>query len=582
MNSIKTDEAMRERVLRRIRARQKRQKRVRISIAAAAAAAIILMLSPASKMLKSGGTAKTDLAGGPYSTEEASAESEASNASSLFAGETVSQGIDETGAGSEIAPENVESETVFESQGGTGLLSPAEAEDSPATDLPASQAGADAASASGQGGSSDPAGPSSDFGPSFIAEGEAGGGVAAGQAPADFGETPASEEIGDVSQKYAYSMGTADDSGDFIINVDEAGQDYAVMGANSYTAVSPDYNYLAGEGPDGLRITSQVLYFSGRGSSDTLELGSVNLTTGVNDPSAETPAVGLSNYDLEGVELMSFAGCRSAEEGTENLVETAHENGVQTAVGFRDEIDQRQDDGKLWLRIYNQSLANGYSVVEALNRANTASPCSNLKPCVRYSGDGQLHLNSLSSEAAPLTYDEVKVAAADLGTNIPAAFEFTHIDISGKDLAPDTLYDFAVSNGFFNPQWEYTVEKNIYCEEENTGYIELARMIGSVKTSDRITGFFEKDRMTDIVTYVSDVKSDLSEKEILKNKTGHNILKEAVKEAAGEAASVEEKHELFYDLQRGSLFEIVRYVITFKDGSSDMTSDVIVLGKAGS
>jgi hypothetical protein len=88
---------------------------------------------------------------------------------------------------------------------------------------------------------------------------------------------------------------------------------------------------------------------------------------------------GLQSRDLSGVRLISFVGCDTAST-SDNLCTRAVDGnaGADAALGFTDNIHSRDASGQLWLRKYNDALAFGYSVYDAVEYAESFAPDSDL------------------------------------------------------------------------------------------------------------------------------------------------------------------------------------------------------------
>jgi hypothetical protein len=190
-----------------------------------------------------------------------------------------------------------------------------------------------------------------------------------------------------------------DYEGDFTPNVDYAATVYAIIGYSSQYSYNPTDTYLTGKNPAGTdRLGSPVVFLNGHASYYNLLLGDAvdppELRCGVHygtDFTSSTTGytyAGLQSRNLSGVKLISFVGCETAAN-SKNLCTraVAGSNGADAALGFIDNIHSRNPEGQLWLQKYNDALAFGYTIFDAVEYAKSFAPDSDLADFAQIFGD---------------------------------------------------------------------------------------------------------------------------------------------------------------------------------------------------
>ena len=208
-----------------------------------------------------------------------------------------------------------------------------------------------------------------------------------------------------TSTKYAYSIGvnhasTDELTGNFTKNVMYAATCYGMMdNFVSYYQTSPSVLYLRTErNPNGVRkLASDVVFLNGHGNNTSIVFGKTlgsGVYYGYNAYSTNYQYAGLKSIgSMSTVDLISFVGCSTAG-GSSNLPSVAVELGATTAVGFTDNIIYRFNDGPRWLQRYNDYLAQGYTVRQAVNYASACYPDCTLSLYVKIYGSTS---NTISS-----------------------------------------------------------------------------------------------------------------------------------------------------------------------------------------
>jgi hypothetical protein len=208
---------------------------------------------------------------------------------------------------------------------------------------------------------------------------------------------------------YAYSIGhnfgidiplIVDDEGDFTPNVDYAATVYAMIGYSSQYSYNSTHAYLKGKNPAGQdRLGSPVVFLNGHASYYNLLLGDAvdpperrcGVCYGTDFTSGDTgyTYAGLQSRNLSNVKLISFVGCETAST-SDNLCTRAVAGGnkADAALGFIDNIHSRSPEGQLWLQKYNDALAFGYTVDDAVEYAKALVSGSDLSTYADVIGKG--------------------------------------------------------------------------------------------------------------------------------------------------------------------------------------------------
>lgn len=381
----------------------------------------------------------------------------------------------------------------------------------------------------------------------------------------------------DVTEKTAYSIGGTK-NGDFTENISLARYTYFVMGAKSYSHTSPTYDFLSGNGVGSSKVlNSEILFFNSHANYNIMELSpSVNLITGVNSPSSNS--VGLSSYDMSNVELVSFVGCSTCVTGTPNLVVIAVNRGAETAVGFKSSITSRFGNGPKWLQVYNDSLANGYTVVGAINRANTAYPCD-LATQVNYLGNGNLRItNRIVNYDIESNTDDININYLS-NEELFEGMSFLEMNLddnslsSQQELFAPFIKIISSTNENFNLE-EYKIIINHY--GENNGMIQFERYFNNIKTSDSYMFFVENGKVTSWSQHLGlETSKNYTLQSLPMNlsESHHNSIEEKrISESCMKEDSEYElyKSEYFFDTELQELQYREYYLITYSNNTQDV------------
>lgn len=225
----------------------------------------------------------------------------------------------------------------------------------------------------------------------------------------------------------AYSVGTKWPAGtygagsDFATNVKNAANAYGKLsGYSSYYNTNPTYSYMKGT-----RLGSSQIYFiNGHASATHIDVVSKdedNYRTGISiygegngmcDATGDAWVyAGLEGRSMTGTKLITFAGCKTGN-GSNNLVTKAVAQGAKAAVGFKENVTSRFNDGPNWMKKYNTSLGSGSTIQNAISAAVRMYPNMDLSAYVTSSGNTSIKLGTLASKSANYA-NNLKVMSAD-------------------------------------------------------------------------------------------------------------------------------------------------------------------------
>lgn len=298
-----------------------------------------------------------------------------------------------------------------------------------------------------------------------------------------------------TSTRYAYSFGvnhpsTDTLSGDFTCNVSQAYRAYArISDVSSNYTFSPTLVFLRTPtvNPNGIRtIASEIVFINGHADYKNILFGE-SLSTGVyygEDYSSSTSGyfyVGIESTDLSGVDLMSLVGCNTADSSkNENLASNAYVQGATTVVGFTDSITSRSANGQTWLTRYNDELAAGATVSEAISRASAMIPDSNLGDYVTIYGSSSNRIASSASRA--LTNSSYSTS---YNCNIPFEYGTSIVRAPASSVTElSLLYEYLKTQYPSFDENDYKITVNIYNSKECAGQIILRYFIdGLIETN---------------------------------------------------------------------------------------------------
>ena len=340
----------------------------------------------------------------------------------------------------------------------------------------------------------------------------------------------------ETTTSYAYSIGTLyTDGSDFTDNVMEAAAIYGtISGFRSYYQTTPTYDYLTGNNANGVpRLASEIVFLNGHANSSAIGLkysgGSFDVTTNYN--SASTNKIGLRSFDMSTCKLISFVGCSTAA-GTTNLPSVAVSQGAKSAIGFTDSIYSRFYNGPDWLQVFNNRIASGYTVDEAIASACRAYPNDSLTQYVKRYGDGSVipaasnlstaslrnednalyHERFVSKNTYTVNNTDAKAALCSIGVN---DFDVSNYRITYNNFAEDNSAKKTMAVAIYMISDEIETNAAYFLNYENDNlvtigwndYVENIEAIDTSAICNAVNSFKETNTYKNIGTTSFDGKA---------------------------------------------------------------------------
>lgn len=330
-----------------------------------------------------------------------------------------------------------------------------------------------------------------------------------------------SSVVAEASNEYAYSIGVNHGligtlTGDFTDNVDYASTCYGMISeiTNSYKNYTPTRDYMFGNNPNGdRRIASKIVFLNGHGNYDHIAFNAGNdggnYATGVIDGYDDTEVhtsgylyVGLKSTDMSTCDHISFVACKTGlttSQGGSCVSRRAFWEGANSSLGFKDEITSRFFSGPDWLEVYNDHLANGYTIAQSVAAATAAYPNSDLGDYAIVWGDSYNTVTSSTSRSSSEGwYDVIETSSRDEGSikstaNIVASPFKEHIDeyTSLIDAIQKEDPDFVADN--------YKITVNMFGEDSDVGLAKVVYYIGDdIQTNKAYVALIEKGRVSTV------------------------------------------------------------------------------------
>lgn len=399
------------------------------------------------------------------------------------------------------------------------------------------------------------------------------------------------------ASSYSYSIGTNYGDGvDTSSSAKNAATNFTIAGYTSYYNIKPTISYLEGNNADGQkRLESDIVFLAGHANYDSMAwnyLGNGgNYNCGVyykqsfQSSSSDTQYVGINDLDLSDTELITFAGCKTANNST-NLLTKAVAAGADVAVGFEDSIGTTS--ATEWRGHYVSGLALGKSVSQAISYAdNNFSYDDDSVKTSTYEGTGStvIKISSKSSIQSNTKYDiktfidaESELADGSLVLDIKPAP--THeikdkISVNVKLGKYDKLSEYIVNNINSNFNID-SYETNVYVDDNGIGTITFTLLIGDFKTDVQYNVAVKKDIATAITTLGDHSILSSKDDSIFSNKifSNQSIDVNTVKQLAIDASELgskckvsEQKVSKKFDTETKEGYYFVLTEFEFADGS---------------
>ena len=180
----------------------------------------------------------------------------------------------------------------------------------------------------------------------------------------------------------------------------DASTAYGNAGYSTVTLQSPTKSDFTSE-----NLSADILFLSGHGNADVLSFGTYKIVC--QSGTASSSYTNLWNT-ASNQKLITFAGCNTAGGGdknggsgstSDNITKRVVDQGADAAVGWTTTVSAGSHTN--WLKRYNNSLAGGKTVSQAINDANSYIylPGSGVKNA-KYYGNGNLTITSSKSSSS--------------------------------------------------------------------------------------------------------------------------------------------------------------------------------------
>lgn len=282
----------------------------------------------------------------------------------------------------------------------------------------------------------------------------------------------------------------------------DASAAYADAGLTAVTITSPTKSSFT---TDYLR--ADVLFLSGHGNENVLSFGS-NLKFACQSGTTSDIYINIWNT-AQYQSIITFAGCNTAggdkdKEGTSSstssITERAVDQGAGVAVGWTSTVSAGSHTN--WLKRYNDALADGKTVAQAISTANSYIylPGSGVKNVVYY-GDGSITLSSIASRSVDNAFDAPNKLSK---SNLSVLNEIKNLALKNQNgFDTDTLvgYVYEADNGLI-------VDAYFKCN----GAITSSAITIQIGETGEVLGYKTHNITTTNLASVSEILSGISAK----------------------------------------------------------------------
>lgn len=375
----------------------------------------------------------------------------------------------------------------------------------------------------------------------------------------------------------AFSVGT-DYGGLFGIDTSSdatnARDMYTIAGYNSYASTAPTVSIMKGNFNNGTkRMKSDILFFSGHGNYNNVSFNykgkDGNYATGVWYTTDCTTTDGYNMVGLSGnmssVKLVTFAACLTASNNDNNITAKAVSYGADTAVGWSSEINAGSHSN--WLARYNDKLATGSTVLQAVTYANSFTYLDSDVKDARIYGNRSLVIK-LTSKAAIL--DEEMA----LGKIVVKSPSITKVN---NEITEASVVSAACANIMnFDPN-DYEV--NIYEICDGCYTVDFIFTVDGVRTNSCYTMTIIDGKIVEIVDNTvafdkAELKSTISQFDIASNAEVMSAARNATNSSELKSPTKQEVM-YYYDIENDSFQKVVFTVYQF-DGTEAVGKDVYI------
>ncbi len=368
-----------------------------------------------------------------------------------------------------------------------------------------------------------------------------------------------------ASGNLAFSVGTTYSDG---INTSKdartACDKYAIAGYKSYYSTQPTVDIMTGTFKNGIkRMQSDILLFSGHGNYDHMAFNYRGLggkyRTGIYYTDKEQIESSSTGYVYSGlknmshVQLVTFAGCETANQDNKNITLLSCNNGAKCAVGWTTSVNAGSHTE--WLERYNDKLATGASVKNAIYYASAFPYDDNRVKNARVYGKSALIINTTKSISKSKSSEIEKLKYINIPEDINV--------IENNNINTSIIIDALKKEGIYLNSKDIKIE--IHKITENNDFtIDLIELYNGIETNSSYIAFVEDGMLKNIVNNHKDSSSNNERKILLKMPTllkldTENIFTKAKKEATSFGATqiISQDGKYYYDYTTNTLKYIV-------------------------
>lgn len=349
---------------------------------------------------------------------------------------------------------------------------------------------------------------------------------------------------------------------------------YAIAGYSSYSSTQPTVSIMKGNFTNGTkRMKSDILFFSGHGNYNNVSFNykgkGDSYATGVwyttdCTTTDDYEMVGLSG-NMGSVKLATFAACLTASNNDNNITANAVSYGADTAVGWSSEINAGSHSN--WLARYNDKLATGSTVLQAVTYANSFTYLDSDVKDARIYGNRSLVIK-LTSKATVLNEE------AALGKIVVKSPVITKANNEITEASVVSAARANITN--FDPN-DYEV--NIYEICDGCYTVDFVFTMDGVRTNSCYTMTIIDGKIVEIVDNTiafdkAELKATIAQFDLASNDEVMSAARNATNSSELKSATKQEVM-YYYDIENDSFQKVVFTVYQF-DGTEAVGKDVYV------
>lgn len=346
---------------------------------------------------------------------------------------------------------------------------------------------------------------------------------------------------------------------------------YVIAGYNSYSSTQPTVSILKGSfSTSTKRMQSDILFFSGHGNYNNVSYNydgkGGDYATGIWYTGDCTTTDGYKMVGLSGnmssVKLVTFAACLTASNNDNNITANAVSYGADTAVGWSSSINAGSHSN--WLARYNDKLATGSTVLEAVTYANSFTYLDSDVKDARIYGNRSLKIKLTKTASVLEEEAELGNVSVSVPNIIGVVDEDSAIEAARMNI-PDFCSDdyevkiYEICKDCYTIDFVFTVDGI----RTNSGYT-MTVVDGVIATIVDNTIDFNADEVKTAVAQFS-IGSDVAVMSAAKEETNSSQLKDAT----------DQEVVYFYDIESGTFQKIVFTVYQF-DGTDAVGKDMYI------